>query len=424
MEKNKKIDIKNYSIFLNQKKIRNPDISIYHLAIDNNKQIHYMCKIIPFKELSEVDIDDLKKYQQIRHNNILNLEIILKDINNIYLLFQYIKGKTLYNYLNENRDYKFDESDIFNIITQLIKVILFLYDKKIILLDLALNNILLAYFENDDDNDNDLIPVLLCNLEDKITFQDASQKKFLAIYNKIVYQLGIIICQLLDNNFFEFLEDKEFNENDEIINENIKNNILNMEIPEELKEVIIHFVLKKYKNRMELLNSKQFKWLMKGSNKNKSEIDNKSKRTNISSLKNNSDTEEITNSCYSKKESSYNTKEDNREKKRNKKPKLKEEVIITDVGYLELKKKEKEVLLGIIEPFDKDRFIESIILTKQKEIKNKNENNEPLDDNDDIEDKNKESTNESEQSTSRIETQKRRRRNKSKDKSTGFWICK
>lgn len=424
MEKNKKIDIKNYSIFLNQKKIRNPDIPIYHLAIDNNKQIHYMCKIIPFKELSEVDIDDLKKYQQIRHNNILNLEIILKDINNIYLLFQYIKGKTLYNYLNENRDYKFDESDIFNIITQLIKIILFLYDKKIILLDLALNNILLAYFENDDDNDNDLIPVLLCNLEDKITFQDASQKEFLAIYNKIVYQLGIIICQLLDNNFFEFLEDKEFNENDEIINENIKNNILNMEISEELKEVIIHFVLKKYKNRMELLNSKQFKWLMKGYNKNKSEINNKSKRTNISSMQNNSDTEEITNSGYSKKESWYNTKEDNREKKRNKRPKLKEEVIITDVGYLELKKKEKEVLLGIIEPFDKDRFIESIILTKQKEIKNKNENNEPLDDNDDTEDKNKESTNESEQSTSRIETQKRRRRNKSKDKSTGFWICK
>ena len=420
MEKNKKIDIKNYSIFLNQKKIKNPGLPTYHLAIDNNKQINYMCKIIPFKVLSEVDIDDLKKYQEIRHNNILNLEIILKDINNIYLLFKYIKGKTLYNYLNENRDYKFDESDIFNIITQLIKIILFLYDKKIILLDLALNNILLAYIEND----NDLIPVLLCNLEDIITFQACSNKQFLAIYNKIVYQLGIIICRLLDNNFFEFLEDKEINENDEIINENIKNNILNMEISEELKEVINHFVLKKYKNRMELLNSKQFKWLMKGSNKNKSEIDNKSKGANISSLQNNSDTEEITNSGYSKKESWYNSKEDNREKKRNKRPKLKEEVIITDDGYLELKKKEKEVLLGIIEPFDKDRFIESIILTKQKEIKNKNENNEPLDDNDDTEDKNKESTNESEQSTSRIEIQKRRRRNKSKDKSTGFWICK
>ena len=84
----------------------------------------------------------------------------------------------------------------------------------------------------------------------------------------------------------------------------------------------------------------------------------------------------------------------------------------------------KEVLLGIIEPFDKDRFIKSIILSKQKENKNKNENNEPFDDNDDIDDKNKESTNESEQSTSRIETKKRRRRNKSKDKSVGFWICK
>ena len=220
------------------------------------------------------------------------------------------------------------------------------------------------------------------------------------------------------------MEDKEINENNEIINEKIKNNILSMEISDGLKEVINHFVLQKYKNKIELLNTKQFKWLVKGPNQNKSKLESNSKRTNKSSIQSTSDVEEITNSCYSKKESLYNKKENNRENKSNKKPKLKEEVIITDEGYLELKKKEKEVLLGIIEPFDKDRFIQSIILSKQKENKNINENNEPLDDTDDIDDKNKESTNESEQSTSRIETKKRRRRNKSKDKSKGFWICK
>ena len=422
MEKDKIINIKKYSIFLN-KKIKNQGLSNYYLAIDNYNQTNYMCKIISLRELTDIDLDDLKKYKQIRHNNILNLENIVKDINNIYLLFKYIKGITLYSFLNKNRDYKFDENDIFNIITQIIKIILFLYDEKIILFDLTLNNILL----NDDienDNDNDLIPILLCNLEEIISFEFPSKKQFLEIYNKIVYQLGVIICTLLDNNFFEFLEDKEINENNEIINEKIKNNILSMEISDGLKEVINHFVLQKYKNKIELLNTKQFKWLVKGPNQNKSKLESNSKRTNKSSIQSTSDVEEITNSCYSKKESLYNKKENNRENKSNKKPKLKEEVIITDEGYLELKKKEKEVLLGIIEPFDKDRFIQSIILSEQKENKNINENNEPLDDTDDIDDKNKESTNESEQSTSRIETKKRRRRNKSKDKSVGFWICK
>jgi hypothetical protein len=335
--------------------------------------------------------------------------------------------------MNENRDYQFDENNIYDIISQLLKIILFLYEEKIILRDLTLKNIFIEDIKIDNDNDNDnnidndLNPVLLCNLKEKVSFDVPSKNLFLTFYNKIVYQLGVIICQLLNNNFFEFLEEKynEINENDEIINEKIKKNILIMEISEDLKEVIYHFVLQKNKNRIELLKSKQFKWLVKGLNKSK--IDSKRKRTNISSLQSNSDAEEITNSYYSKKESLYNKKEekiDNREKKRNKKQKLKEEVIITDEGYLELKKKEKEVLLGIIEPFDKDRFIQSIILSKQKENKNINENNEPLDDTDDIDDKNKESTNESEQSTSRIETKKRRRRNKSKDKSVGFWICK
>ena len=432
MEKGKKINIKKYSIFLN-KKIINPGLPTYYLAIDNEENTNYMCKIISLKVLSDKDLDDIKKYKQIRHNNILNLVIILKDINNIYLLFEYISGITLYNFMNENRDYQFDENNIYDIISQLLKIILFLYEEKIILRDLTLKNIFIEDIKNDNENDNnidnDLIPVLLCNLKEKVSFDVSDKNLFLTFYNKIVYQLGVIICQLLNKNFFEFLEEKfnEINENDEIINEKIKKNILIMEISEDLKEVINHFVLQKYKNRIELLKSKQFKWLVKGLGKNKSKIDSKRKRTNISSLQSTSDAEEITSSYYSKKESLYNKKEENiynREKKRNKKPKLKEEVIITDEGYLELKKKEKEVLLGIIEPFDKDKFIKSIILSKQKENKNKNENNEPADDNDDIDDKNKESTNESEQSTSRIEIQKRRRRNKSKDKSKGFWICK
>jgi len=218
--------------------------------------------------------------------------------------------------------------------------------------------------------------------------------------------------------------EKNDNENDEIINKYIKNNILNMEISEDLKEVIDHIVLHK-KCKIEHLKSKKMNWFTYGPNKNNSKINSKKKRIIISRIESTSDTEEKTNSHYSIKESQYSKKEDNldnRENKRNKKPKLKEEIIITDEGYLEMKKKEKEVLLGIIEPFDKDKFIESIILSKQLESKNKNNN--PLDDSDDIDDKNKISTNESEQSTSRIETNKRRRRNKSKDKSTGFWICK
>jgi len=418
MEKGNKINIKQYSIFLDQK-IENPGLPTFYYAIDNDEQTNYMCKIISLRELSDKNIDDFKSYKLIRHRNFLNLEIILKDTKNIYLLFEYIEGETLYNALNENRDYKLDENDIFNIITQIIKIIVFLYDEKIVLSDLTLKNILISNIERD----NNPIPVLLCNLEENISFEASTKSLLLTFYKKIVYQLGVIICQLIDNKFFSFLE-KNDNEKDEIIDGYIKNNILKMEISEDLKEVIFHIVLHK-KCKIELLKSKKMNWLTYGPNKNNSKINNNKKRIIISRIESTSDTEEKTNSHYSIKESQYSKKEDNldnRENKRNKKPKLKEEIIITDEGYLEMKKKEKEVLLGIIEPFDKDKFIESIILSKQLESKNKNNN--PLDDSDDIDDKNKISTNESEQSTSRIETNKRRRRNKSKDKSTGFWICK
>ena len=327
----------------------------------------------------------------------------------------------------ENKDYVFDENDIFIIISQIIKIILFLHDEKIILYDLTLENILIENIENGKYNDNEPIHVLLCNLEDnKLLGTCKKENLFITFYNKIVYQLGVIICQLLDYGFFLFMKENfnEINENDEIINENIKNNIINMEISEALKEVIIHVVLLKKKNRIELLNPKKYKWFQQGPNKNKSKMESKtSLKININTVESTSDTEEKTNSYYSKKESLYSKKEEQREnweKKRNIKSKLKEEEIITDEGYLELKKKEKEVLLGIIDPFDKDKFIESIILSKHKE--SKNEKNCPPEDSDDEEKTNKISNNESEQSTSHIET-KKRKRNKSKDKSFRFWKC-
>ena len=64
MERDNQINIKQYSIFLN-KKIKNPGLPVYYLAFDNNKQINYMCKIIPQRELHDKDkyLDDLKRYK-------------------------------------------------------------------------------------------------------------------------------------------------------------------------------------------------------------------------------------------------------------------------------------------------------------------------------------------------------------------------
>ena len=394
------IKINNYIIYLNN--LSEQGLKNDYLSVKNKKK--YICKILPnhiFKEKKKYFKkmeDTLNIHKQIQHDNILKLYYFEEDNNYLYIFFKYINGKTLEKILNDNKKYKFDEIEIFIIIEQVVNVLIFFYEHKIIVKDLTLNNILIKNRKSDDEKTN----IFLCNLEEKFLLSSNDKYNIETYYKKIVYKIGLIICQLLNKDFYIFFKNqniKKFDkESEELINDYIENEIIkNGSLSNNLKIFIQNTVILKG-NNIHIKNLKKEKWFFNSNekmdlnNKNKESIINESFSSNISKMQDKS-TDTIKKNNYV------------------------EETIYTDEAYLELYKKEKELKLGIIDYFDKDEILRNI-----NESKNYREYNKIYEEELEYESETTQRTKD-ENKESIIGEEKRRRKEKSRRSKTSIWKC-
>ena len=250
------IKIGNYILY--NQRIENHGLKADYVAKHNNENKYFICKIISKEEIEDnISLDEIQKtisiHKKLDHDNIVKLYDLKEDQKYLYIFFlDFIdgNGKTLSKIISNNIIYKFEEKEIFIIIEQITNLLIYLYDNKIIMKDLLLRNI---FIEQKEEN-NEKMHILLCNLEHRALLSQSTDKNEIEyFYNKIVYKLGIIICVLLDYEFYKYFK-KNINKQD-LINEYIEKNILNkLEITENIKNLIIHMVLLGEKQRIHLKN--------------------------------------------------------------------------------------------------------------------------------------------------------------------------
>ena len=250
------IKIGNYILY--NQRIENHGLKADYVAKHNNENKYFICKIISKEEIEDnISLDEIQKtisiHKKLDHDNIVKLYDLKEDQKYLYIFFlDFIdgNGKTLSKIISNNIIYKFEEKEIFIIIEQITNLLIYLYDNKIIMKDLLLRNI---FIEQKEEN-NEKMHILLCNLEHRALLSQSTDKNEIEyFYNKIVYKLGIIICVLLDYEFYKYFK-KNINKQD-LINEYIEKNIFNkLEIAENIKNLIIHMVLLGEKQRIHLKN--------------------------------------------------------------------------------------------------------------------------------------------------------------------------
>ena len=402
------INIKDYLIYT-EKNLSNQGLENDYLAVKNKKK--YISKIILKDKIKKPQIkkliDTLKIHRKIEHENLIDLYDYAEDSNYIYFFLKYIEGKTLKRILNDDNNYTFEESEIFLIIEQIVNLLIFFYENNIIVNDLTINNIYIAYKENNDKaNDNYL--VYLCNLEDSFLLSFNRKNNIESCYKKIIYKLGLLICKLLNKNFYFFLLkkkiDAEDEQNEDIISKYIKDNIFcNDKLSKYIKKFIVKTVLVK-NDEINIKNIKEDKWF-----KHSYEKINSKKEKAKESLTN----ESLSSSCMS-----VSQIQDEKPKNSNKKKNFVEETIYTDEGYLELYQKEKEYLLGIIDYFDKDEILRKISESQKYMKYYYNYEKEELDNG-------SESTRRTEEESDKSikENNKRRKRDKSKEPNKSIFKC-
>ena len=399
METNDYTEKENFIIYHNE--IDNMGIQSIHEAMNKINKNKCLCKLIKLanykdkkKLLQELEIT-ITIHSQIENKNISNIIDCIKGKRNIYIFFDYIKGKTLYQYQKEKKT--FNEKEIMKIIKEILEAIQYLYENSIILNDLKLENIILT-----DDS-----KILLGNLEKKNLLSNAKDETQLEYSYKIIaLRLGLVICKLIDfQEFLGFLRQnniKNPKENDlNLINEYVSNNILeNENISNNLRNLIIQ-LLRDENNRINIEDIKSHAWFQNFSNDKNNDNFNKISTNKIKEeQKPKKDTKIISKSTIgssvrssvrssvkSTQRSSIEVPNKNVDENniteipiqndKNKKPKeIREETIITDEAYLSYYTKEREVLLGLIDSFDENEIFNNMKLAeKYAQEKAKNDKN-------------------------------------------------
>ena len=207
--------------------------------------------------------------------------------------------------------------------------------------------------------------ILLCNLEkNPLLTQTNKENKLNNGYINIALKLGLIICKLIDyNEFASFLKtiksqsQKEFDL--QLINEYVNENILTKEFISKPLSKLIKDLLKDENNRIKIQDIKSHEYFLSLQPKEKDIIRSSTKSTKVE-LK--EDKQNISTSNINR---STITEASNMDIKINKSKNIKEETIITDEAYLIYYKKEREVLLGLIDSFDENEIIKNMKLAEK-----------------------------------------------------------
>ena len=347
-----------YQIY--KEEIKGMGITNLHEAFDTEDQKKCLCKYINIKSFNNNSslYDEFQKTANLHHkyqnNNITELLDIVKGTVNIYIFYNYIEGKTLYKYKKEGKN--FSENEIKKILEEIMKAIIHLYKNKVILKDLKLENIFLT-------NDG---KILLCNLEkNNLLSQTNKDFKIVNAYINISLKLGLVICKLLDyTNFISFLKENDIKNQKysdlNLINQYVADNILNNEFISIPLKRLIKDLLKDEDNRIkinDITSHEYFRQIPQKENKIDIKSSIKSTKTELKNTKQNINTNNISRSTIA------DVNDINIKINKN----IKEETIITDEAYLIYYKKEREVLLGLIDSFDENEIINNVKLAEKYE---------------------------------------------------------
>jgi RNAse (barnase) inhibitor barstar len=347
-----------YQIY--KEEIKGMGITNLHEAFDTEDQKKCLCKYINIKSFNNNSslYNEFQKTANLHHkyqnNNITELLDIVKGTVNIYIFYNYIEGKTLYKYKKEGKN--FSENEIKKILEEIMKAIIHLYKNKVILKDLKLENIFLT-------NDG---KILLCNLEkSNLLSQTNKDFKIVNAYINISLKLGLVICKLLDyTNFISFLKENDIKNQKysdlNLINQYVADNILNNEFISIPLKRLIKDLLKDEDNRIkinDITSHEYFRQIPQKENKIDIKSSIKSTKTELKNTKQNINTNNISRSTIA------DVNDINIKINKN----IKEETIITDEAYLIYYKKEREVLLGLIDSFDENEIINNVKLAEKYE---------------------------------------------------------
>ena len=347
-----------YQIY--KEEIKGMGITNLHEAFDTEDQKKCLCKYINIKSFNNNSslYNEFQKTANLHHkyqnNNITELLDIVKGTVNIYIFYNYIEGKTLYKYKKEGKN--FSENEIKKILEEIMKAIIHLYKNKVILKDLKLENIFLT-------NDG---KILLCNLEkSNLLSQTNKDFKIFNAYINISLKLGLVICKLLDyTNFIAFLKENDIKYQKysdlNLINQYVADNILNNEFISIPLKRLIKDLLKDEDNRIkinDITSHEYFRQIPQKENKIDIKSSIKSTKTELKNTKQNINTNNISRSTIA------DVNDINIKINKN----IKEETIITDEAYLIYYKKEREVLLGLIDSFDENEIINNVKLAEKYE---------------------------------------------------------
>ncbi len=347
-----------YQIY--KEEIKGMGITNLHEAFDTEDQKKCLCKYININSFNNNSslYNEFQKTANLHHkyqnNNITELLDIVKGTVNIYIFYNYIEGKTLYKYKKEGKN--FSENEIKKILEEIMKAIIHLYKNKVILKDLKLENIFLT-------NDG---KILLCNLEkSNLLSQTNKDFKIVNAYINISLKLGLVICKLLDyTNFIAYLKENDIKNKKysdlNLINQYVADNILNNEFISIPLKRLIKDLLKDEDNRIkinDITSHEYFRQIPQKENKIDIKSSIKSTKTELKNTKQNINTNNISRSTIA------DVNDINIKINKN----IKEETIITDEAYLIYYKKEREVLLGLIDSFDENEIINNVKLAEKYE---------------------------------------------------------
>ena len=347
-----------YQIY--KEEIKGMGITNLHEAFDTEDQKKCLCKYININSFNNNSslYNEFQKTANLHHkyqnNNITELLDIVKGTVNIYIFYNYIEGKTLYKYKKEGKN--FSENEIKKILEEIMKAIIHLYKNKVILKDLKLENIFLT-------NDG---KILLCNLEkNNLLSQTNKDFKIVNAYINISLKLGLVICKLLDyTNFISFLKKNDIKNQKysdlNLINQYVADNILNDEFISIPLKRLIKDLLKDEDNRIkinDITSHEYFRQIPQKENKIDIKSSIKSTKTELKNTKQNINTNNINRSTIA------DVNDINIKINKN----IKEETIITDEAYLIYYKKEREVLLGLIDSFDENEIKNNVKLAEKYE---------------------------------------------------------
>jgi len=126
--------------------IGNGAFSIVKLAVDQNSNKQYACKVIPKNELKGEHIirrfeSEIRILQQMKHPNIVQLYDLLTDSMNFYIILEYCPNGELFQYILSKR--YIQESEAKPLMRQIVQAIQYLHNHGVVHRDLKPENILL-----------------------------------------------------------------------------------------------------------------------------------------------------------------------------------------------------------------------------------------------------------------------------------------